>query len=194
MAEKLQAVGVCDHCLGPIPPKEWYTRRGPRLYCSLECRQTANSRAGNPIRVEKIRERMKRGEWRNPSHIRPPTPAEQSHRARLGRKREVAAGTWRNPARDDAARAKLSRPRRHEGALHSAIEKLGRGLSMADLTDEEAAAYRARAAELRAARREEINRRARERYAARQAAMTDEEREAQRARWREGNRRRAPKR
>lgn len=65
---------------------------------------------------------------------------------------------------------------------------------MADLTEEEAAAYRANSARLRAARREEINRRNRARYAARQAAMTDDEREAQRERWRESNRRRAAKR
>ena len=160
MAMKQRPLGICDHCGGPIPPDEWYTSKGKsRLYCSRDCRNTANSRAGSPARSEKIRRRIK-------------------------------AGTWRNPALSDTARAKLSRPRKHSGPLAQAIEKLGRGLAMADLTPEEQAAYRQYQAELRQARRDEINAAARRRYRQKQSTLTDEEREAQRAKWRAANRRR----
>jgi len=195
MPDKRQPLGICDHCLGSIPAGQWYTsKRRPRLHCSFKCKQAANSQAGASVRAEKARQRVARGEWQNPQRLNPPTFEERSRRAALARKREVARGEWRNPALTDAAREKLSRPRRHSGPLHTAIEKLKRGQHMADLTEEEAAAYRANSARLRAARREETNRRYRERYAARQAAMTDEEREAQRERWREANRRRAARR
>jgi hypothetical protein len=55
----------------------------------------------------------------------------------------VEAGSWRNPALADQAREKLSRPRRHSGVLHSAIEKLKQGAKVADLTPEEQEAHRA---------------------------------------------------
>jgi hypothetical protein len=79
-----------------------------RRFCSLMCRNTANSRAGNPERTRNLQERVARGEWVNPAHLRPRTSQEQAPRARLGRKREVAAGIWRNPALGAEARAKLS--------------------------------------------------------------------------------------
>lgn len=141
MREKQQPTGICDLCLGEIPRGQWYTRRGPRLY-HVECKNTANSRNGNPIRIAKQIERVRRGEWQNPHHLNPPTNEEQARRARLGRQREVAAGTWRNPALSDAARVKLSRPRKHRGALHRVMEKL-RTLKVSELTARERSLYRA---------------------------------------------------
>jgi len=140
---KTEPVGICDLCKGSIPPSEWYTRRGPRLYCSIDCRNTANSRAGNLVRTAKVLKRVEAGTWKNPAQLRPPTPEEQGERARKGRLREVEARTWRNPALTDQARVKLSRPRRHSGPLHSALEKLKQGARVADLTPDEQAAHRA---------------------------------------------------
>jgi acyl-CoA reductase-like NAD-dependent aldehyde dehydrogenase len=87
----------------------------------------------------------------------------------------VAAGRWRNPALTDAARAKLSRPRRHTGALHNALEKLKRGLRVADLTAEQQDAHRA----YRRQQRAEL-----------WARMTEEQRARLRAKWRADVRRR----
>lgn len=143
MPDKTAPIGVCDHCGGPIPAAQWYTsKRTARLHCSLECKQTANARAGAPVISRKNRERIASGEWRNPMTIRPPTSAEQAARARKARLREVAEGRWRNPALSDAARAKLSRPRKYSGDLAAAIEKLKAGQSVADLTEIERNAYR----------------------------------------------------
>ncbi len=142
MREKQQPIGICDHCLSPMPRAMWYTRRGPRLYCSIDCKNTANSRNGNAVRVEKLRARVRRGEWENPAKLNPPSGEEQARRARLGRRREVEAGTWRNPALPDEARKKLSRPRKHRGLLHRVIEKLRHG-SVADLTEREKRVHRA---------------------------------------------------
>jgi hypothetical protein len=165
MADKQNPIGICDLCGDSIPSSRWYTSKGkPRLYCTRTCRNTANSRNGNPIRIQKQIERVARGEWQNPARLRSPTPEEQSARARKGRLREVEAGTWRNPALGDSARQKLSRPRKYSGALHSAIEKLKRGLSVSELTAEEHEAHKEYQRQLRAARRYEINRLARERY------------------------------
>lgn len=161
------------------------------MYCGRDCRNAGNSRTGAHIRSEKAKRRVERGEWQNPHHLNPPSASEQARRASLGRQREVAAGTWRNPALSDEAREKLSRPRVHgdNPVLHRAIEKLRNG-RMADLTEEEANEFRAYQQRLRDARRDEINAGYRRRYQERQAAMTDEEREVQRAKWREANRRR----
>lgn len=191
MAKKRLEIGVCDLCQGDIPKARWYTSKGtPRLYCSRNCMNTANSRAGTPLRSMKARQRIARGEWQNPAHLNPPDPANISRGVSQARWREVAAGRWRNPALSVEARAKLSRPRQHSGALHRAIEKLGQGLKMAGLTAEEQQAYRTYRAQLRAARRDELNAGARRRYRQRQAALTAEEREEQRAKWRAANRRR----
>ncbi|MBP8055089.1 MAG: hypothetical protein KA314_04575 [Chloroflexi bacterium] len=188
---KQQPLGVCDNCLSEILPDEWYTSKGkPRRYCGRDCRNTGNSRAGSPIRSAKARQRVGRGEWQNPAKLNPPTPTEQSHRARLGRKREVKAGTWRNPALTDEAKEKLSRPRKHGPALHAVLEKLQQGQRLADLTPEEQELHRAYRRELRQTRREEVNTWHRNQYRQQQANMSDEEREAQRAKWREQNRRR----
>lgn len=172
MPTKSAPLGVCDLCGGPIPPHLGpYTKHGqPRRYCSRDCRNTANSRAGNPARVAKLRRAVERGEWQNPATIHPPDPEEQARRARLGRLREVEAGTWRNPALDDAAREKLSRPRKHSGPLHQAIEKMGRGLKMGQLTPDEQIAYRA------------YNRERRARW---MESKTAEERQEMRRKWRE---------
>jgi len=156
----------------------------------VECRNTANSRAGAPIRSGKLLERIARGEWQNPVELRPPTSDEQAYRARKGRRREVAEGRWRNPALSDGARAKLSRPRKHKGLLHAVIEKLRRGMSVADLFPNEQATHRAYRKQLRDARREELNRQARERYKLRQEQMTADQRAEQRAKWRRANKKR----
>lgn len=166
--DKIEPVGVCDFCKGEITDT-WYTRRGPRRYCCVDCRNTANSRAGAEIRGEKTRARVTAGTWQNPHHLNPPTGEEQARRARLGRLREVAAGAWRNPALTDAARVKLSRPRTHTGDLHAAIEKLGHGLSVADLSPKEQEAHRSYRRRL---------------WAARVATMTQEERDRRRAQYR----------
>lgn len=184
VSEKVEPVGVCDHCKGAIHPDQWYTRRGPHRYCSIDCRNTANSRAGNPERTRKLRLAVKAGTWKNPHHLHPPTGEEQARRAALGRRREVQAGTWRNPGLTPQARAINSLPHKHTGALATAIEKLGAGLGMAGLSDDEAAAYRAWRRSLRTARRDEANAYHRRRWRALQDAMTEEEREAQRERWR----------
>lgn len=140
MSEKTEPIGICDLCTGEIPPERWYTRRGPRRYCSRECRNTGNSRAGNPARIRKAKQRVADGTWFNPTQ--PATPEEQGRRARLGRLREVAEGRWRNPALTEEAREKLSRPRVHSGALHRAMEKLEAGKGgMATLRPGERAAY-----------------------------------------------------
>lgn len=170
MADKTQPIGVCDHCLEPIPEDLWYTRRGPRLYCSIDCRNTANSRTSKDIRAAKGKQRVKEGRWKNPAMLNPPSAKEQGERARKGRLREVAEGRWRNPALSDEARAKLSRPRKHSGPLHSAIEQLRQGKRLPELTPEERAAYSKYRSNL---------------YAQRKAAMDPMEIEQQRARWRE---------
>lgn len=143
MPDKIAPLGICDHCGGPIPRNRWYTSKGkPRLYCTLTCRNTANSHNGEPIRYQKMMDRIHRGAWTNPAKLHPPTSADQAARARKGRLREVAARTWRNPALAEAARRKLSRPRKHTGDLANAIQKLDQGLSVSDLTPGEAAAHR----------------------------------------------------
>lgn len=190
---KEQPLGICDNCRGEIPRDEWFTSKGQsRRYCGRDCRNTGNSRAGAPIRSEKTKQRIARGDWYNPHLLNPPTPKEQSRRARLGRNREVKAGTWRNPAISAGAREKLSRPRKHDPELHAVLEKL-KGGSVADLTPEEKHIHRAYQRGLYQARRDEITAWHRNRYRQKQAAMSDEEREAQRAKWREQNRRRAAK-
>ena len=189
---KQQALGICDNCLSEIPRDEWYTSKGkPRLYCGRDCRNTGNSRAGAPIRSVKAKRRVARGEWQNSHHLNPPTPTEQSRRARLGRRREVKAGTWRNPALSDEAKDKLSRPRKHDPALHAVLEKLKQGIRVSELTPEEQELHRAYRRELVATRRDEVNAGYRQRYRLRQASMSEEEHEAQRAKWREQNRRRS---
>jgi hypothetical protein len=126
-------------------------------------------RALAPIRGAKARRRVALGLWQNPMRLRPPTPAEQAQRARKGRLREVRAGQWRNPALTPAARAKLSRPRRHAGELAQAIEKLKAGAHIADLTPAEQETYRAYR---------------RGQAAALWARMPEERRERRRAQWR----------
>ena len=162
---KQQTIGICDLCGSAIPRGQWYTKHGPRVYCSPECRQTGNSRNGNAKRVTKLKRRIRQGRWKNP---RDGLSVEmlrtlQSAASKKARVREVAEGRWRNPALSESAKRKLSRPRKHHGALHRAIEKL-RTLSTQDLTSAERRAYRAYRKRLRDARRDEINRQARERY------------------------------
>lgn len=144
MSDKVRPLGVCDNCGGAIPRERWYTsKRKPRRYCCVDCRNAGNSHAGEATRYAKMLAHIAAGEWKNPVELRPPTSEEQAHRARLGRLREVESGTWRNPAKSDEARQKLSRPRKHSGALADAIEKLRQGVSVADLTPEEQEAHRA---------------------------------------------------
>lgn len=176
MSEKTAPLGICDLCGETFPAGvSLYTKRGPRRYCSIECRNTANSRDGAEIRARKARERVARGEWENPSpFVREDATEAERHLARrkIGqgvtrrRRAEVRAGIWRNPALDDAAREKLSRPRAHADnpALHRAIERLRTGDKMSDLTIEEADAYRTWRRALRYARRDEVNAWYRTRY------------------------------
>jgi hypothetical protein len=191
--DKQQPLGICDLCLGPIPRDEWYTRRGPRLHCSMDCKNTANSRAGASIRSRKVKRRVARGEWVNPASLNAPDPQNVSAGVSRARKAEVKAGTWKNPAITDKARAKLSRPRKHVGALHRAIEKLRHG-SMKDLTDVEHKAWLKWRRNLRRARIESDRRYHRERYHRQQDALTPAERKTQRAKWRAQNQRRKKKR
>jgi hypothetical protein len=144
MSEKTAPVGTCDHCGGSIHPDEWYTRRGPRRYCCRDCKNTANSRAGAPIRSDKGKQRVALGTWTNPRDVmtQEQISAVQSQASRKARLREVREGRWRNPALDDAAREKLSRPRKHVGIIHRVLEKLRLG-SVRDLTDEEREAHNA---------------------------------------------------
>lgn len=187
---KTQPLGTCDHCHGPIPRDEWYTSKGkPRLYCSLDCRNTANSRAGAPIRSAKSKRRVRMGLWKNPLSLELPVA-----RVRGDAMREQAkAGAWRNPALTDAAREKLSRPRRHADnpLLHRAFELMRQGVKARDLPPDARAAHnayqRARARE----RGDELRAKQRRWYHSRQAQLTDAEREQQRERWRAANQRNA---
>lgn len=193
MPAKTQPLGICDHCLGPIPPGQWRTRRGPRLYCSLDCRNTANSRAGAEERGRKARARVQAGAWQNPAKLHPPDPANLSAGARRLRLREVAEGRWRNPGLPPEAREINSRPHKHTGPLAAAIERLKAGARMTDLTPDEAEAYRSYRRHLRAIRLDQANTYARRYYHARQAILSTEQRQAQRQRWRLANRRRKAK-
>lgn len=176
MSDKQKPLGICDLCGERFPAGvSLYTRRGPRRYCSVECRNTANSRVGAPVRARKARERVASGEWFNPSPFTRPG-ATDAQRAALvekmrrsvsrARRREVAEGRWRNPALDDAAREKLSRPRIHADnpLLHSAIEKLRRGAAMSELSQDEAEIYRTYRRERRERRIDEIRAWYRARY------------------------------
>jgi hypothetical protein len=80
------------------------------------------------------------GTWINPVSITPPTPEEQGRRARIGRLKEVSAGTWRNPGLSPEAREINALPHKHSGALASAIHKLRHG-KMSDLTEDEHTAW-----------------------------------------------------
>jgi hypothetical protein len=194
MPDKRAPVGICDQCGGPIPAGEWYTSKGKeRLHCSPECKATANSRAGAPIRSRKAKAKVAAGEWYNPRSGMTPEQisAVQSRASRTARLAEVTDGRWRNPALDDAARAKLSRPRKHTGVLHQAIKKLGQDYSVSDLTTEEQAAHRDYRRELRLARLDQARQYRRAYDRRRWEQKTPEEREAQRARWRRQNKQRA---
>ena len=166
---------LCELC-GEEMADPYTAKRRKRRFCSIQCRNTANSRVGAHIRARKARERVRRGEWENPAaHL----TTEQIHEAarrggqvRAGQHHEaIEAGTWQNPADAPGAREKLSRPRRHgdNPALHRAIEKLGRGASVSDLSPEEAEAHRAHRRQLYAARREQYRETHRRGYRRRRA-------------------------
>ncbi len=192
--EKRAPLGICDLCTGRIPLGEWYTSKGrERLHCSTSCKATANSRAGAPIRSRKALQRVQAGEWVNPRSLMSTEEISrvQTRASRTARRREVAEGHWRNPALDPQAKRKLSRPRKHRGALARAIEKLGQAKSVSELTPAEQRAHRAWAKRRRAARRDEVNALRREWDRRRWENMTEAERQVQRAKWREQNKRRA---
>jgi len=182
---------LCELCGGSVDEfgLGFYTTKGtPRRFCSIDCRQTRNSRVGAPIRAEKARERVRRGEWQNPAES---LTAEEVHEyARRGaavraqqHRQALAEGTWQNPADAPGAREKLSQPRRHgdNPVLHRAIERLTQGASVADLTEAEAEAHRAWRRELRATDPERSRRYARESYRRRMA--TEEGRTRARTQW-----------
>lgn len=93
----------------------------------------------------------------------------QSRASRTARLREVSEKRWRNPALDDKARRKLSRPRKHSGVLARAIDKARTG-GMAALTPAEHRAYLKWRRELRLARIDDVRRYYRERYRRRKSA------------------------
>lgn len=193
MAEKRLPLGVCDHCEGEIPAQDWYTSHGqPRRYCSIDCRNTANSRAGSPARAAKLRQAVAEGRWQNPHHLHPPTGEEQAARARRGRLREVAEGRWRNPALAPAARVKLSRPRKYgdDPLLHRALEQLRQGVRRAELGAAERARYQAYRRELRQGRLEAVRAYYRARYRRIMRAVDPAARERLRALWQWQNQRR----
>jgi hypothetical protein len=171
--EKRRPLGICDLCGDPIP--EPYTARGlGRLYCSTECRNAANSRAGSPVRRQKAIARFAQGLQVPPMCLEDPA-TRGDHARKAARvhgeamRKQVEAGTWRNPALDPGARDKLSRPRLHgdNPTLHAAIEKRKRG-GMASLTPAEHAAYMQHERE-RVARDPEYLAKRRAQYARRQA-------------------------
>jgi len=191
--EKVAPVGTCDYCRKGIPVGEWWTSKGrPRLHCSLECRQAANSRKMEN-RAEWMRERIESGDWVNPATINKPTSETISKNSCAARLREVEEGRWRNPGSTPEARAKNSEPHKHTGLLASAIEKMGHGVKLKELPEDEREAYHVYARQLRSARKDEINQQYRERYRRAWAAMTEEEKETQREKWRQQNRKRAQK-
>ena len=160
MGIKTEPLGICDHCKGPIRGSLFTSKHHPRRYCSRLCRNTANSRAGAGKRSDKAKARIQAGEWSNPARGLTPDIIRQA--AKMGGaaraitlKEDVAAGTWQSPSLSQQARANLSRPRKHrdDAVLHAAIEKLSRGLHMADLTPDEATRYRTYRRELAMAKR-----------------------------------------
>jgi len=100
------------------------------------------------VRRIKALARVAAGQWTNPASIRKPARENVSLGVSRSKKLAVREGRWKNPALTPEARLKLSRPRKHSGALADAMEKLGRGLKMADLTEEERLAYHAYRREL----------------------------------------------
>lgn len=108
-------------------------------------------------------------------------------------KREVEEGRWRNPGQTPEAKAINSLPHKYTGALADALEKVRIGVKSAEMSDEEREALSIHRKQKRDARKEEVNQYYKERYHARKQAMTDEQREAQRQKWREQNRKRAAK-
>lgn len=191
--EKIAAIGICDFCGKNIPTGEWWTSKGrPRLHCCIECRQAANSRKMEN-RSEWMRSRIEDGEWVNPATINRPSSEVISKNSRAARLREVEEGRWRNPGQTSEAREKNSEPHKHTGVLASAIEKLRTTGKTSELSPEEQEAHRLYRKQLRNARKEEINQWHKEYYQKRMAAMTVEERDAQREKWRQQNRKKAQK-
>ncbi len=191
---KREPLGICDLCRGPIAPNDWYTTKGrPRLHCSIECRQSDNSRVGNPIRVAKIKQHIAAGTWKNPAHdLTPPQRSEISRRAgTVARTREVAEGRWRNPGLTPEARAINSRPEKHgdNPVLHHAFELMQQGVKLSEMPQAERDAYNANNRRLYAEKREEKRAKWNAAYKRRQTVLTPEQRAAQRAKWREANRR-----
>jgi hypothetical protein len=162
---KVQPLGICDLCGNAMPT---HTHHGVRIYCSIDCRNTANSRAGSPVRSAKAKKRVALGQWKNPALLISEEQRRQQNAesARKGRKREVAEGRWRNPALSDRARKKLSRPRVHKynWRLHRALALLRKGTRLPDLPCDLRSAVRTYRRKLRANHREEWNARAREKY------------------------------
>lgn len=189
--EKTAPLGICDYCGKGIPQEYWWTSKGrPRLHCCLECRQAANSRKMEN-RSEWMHQRIDSGEWTNPASINRPSHETLSKNSRVARLREVDEGRWRNPGLTPEALEINSLPHKHSGPLADAIEKLRLGVKLRDLSTEEQEAHRLYRKSLRDARKDEVNQYYKARYKKRQAQMTEEEKEAQREKWREGNRKKA---
>jgi ribosomal protein L29 len=146
---KIKPAGICDFCGGEIKLSWRTTKNQLRQYCSIECRNTANAQAGNPARIEKVKQNVKNGKWKNPAagitHEQIVANAKKGGAAAGAKfKAQVAAGTWVNPALSKSARKKLSRPRTIKDLiLHEAISKLSHGMSVNDLPKTYAVRYRA---------------------------------------------------
>jgi len=58
---KIEPLGICDLCKQPFPEGVglyYLDRHIPRRYCNRQCVATANSRAGNPIKKQKMKGRL----------------------------------------------------------------------------------------------------------------------------------------
>ena len=157
---------VDDHGLGH------YTVDGKRRrFCSVECRQLHNARAGAPLRAIKMRQRVHSGLWTNPldftTHDERSEYGKRGGEARAAQAQaEIQQGTWVPPSTRPGAREKLSRPRKHtdDPVLHSALEKLTAGGHVPDLTDAEREAHNRYRRELAARNPERIRQRQRQAY------------------------------
>ena len=143
----------CELCGGDLDAHGlgyWTLKGKRRRHCCTWCKATANSRAGAPKRSAIQRARVRAGLWNNPGEHHTPESLRAAAKAGGAVRAEqhhvdLEAGTWSNPADAPGAREKLSRPRAHSDnpTLHRAIEKLTAGGKAADLTPEEAEAFRA---------------------------------------------------
>lgn len=193
MPDKTNPIGICDYC-GEAILDSWYTTAGtPRLYCCDHCKGKGISRVTRFAISRKAKERVANGTWVNPAVVNPPSPVRIGEGVRRAALRKVAEDEAADPALAHAARRVLAIRQRKDATLRRALDKVERRVPTADLTPAELDAYAAYRAELDTARREYHLTWKRAWYQAQRAALTDDEREAQRARWREATQRKRVK-